>query len=110
MARTLLGVLRNSRLVWRLLSDGRVPAGLKLLIPGALLYILLPIDFVPDFIPGLGQLDDIAIILLALRLFVALSPRQLVEEHLRHMSTATARRPRPAPEPYIEGSCRVMDD
>jgi uncharacterized membrane protein YkvA (DUF1232 family) len=40
----------------------------------ALLYVISPIDFVPDFIPGLGQLDDLGIILAALELFVRLCP------------------------------------
>ncbi len=110
MSRAILGIVRHSRLVWRLMADGRVPRGLKLLIPASLLYLLLPIDFVPDFIPVLGQLDDIAVILLALRLFLALCPRILVEEHLRHLSSAEARPSQESPGRYIEGSYRVRED
>jgi carbonic anhydrase len=45
-------------------------------------YLLLPFDIVPDFIPFLGQLDDVAIVALALWAMVRLMPRALLEEHL----------------------------
>ncbi len=57
----------------RLLVDGRVPLGLKLLLPlGALVYWLVPIDLMP-FLP----FDDIAILLLAVRLFTLLGDNAL---------------------------------
>jgi uncharacterized membrane protein YkvA (DUF1232 family) len=51
-----------------------VPTALKAVPVIALLYVLSPIDLVPDFIPGLGQLDDLGVILAALELFVRLCP------------------------------------
>lgn len=62
--------------------DGRLPLGVRA-IPWLLAaYLLLPFDIVPDFIPFLGQLDDVAIIALALWALVRLVPRALLEEHL----------------------------
>jgi uncharacterized membrane protein YkvA (DUF1232 family) len=80
--------VRQIRLVWRLLRDGRVSPWTKLLIPLTVAYLIFPLDFIPDFIPGLGQLDDLGIILLGLWLFVSLAPKAVVQEHVRHMNGA----------------------
>lgn len=69
------------RLAWRLLLDRRVGVAVKLVPFLALLYLLFPLDFLPDFIPGLGQLDDVAILLLGLRLFLRLAPPDRVAHH-----------------------------
>ncbi|MBN2003239.1 MAG: DUF1232 domain-containing protein [Anaerolineae bacterium] len=68
------------RLAWRLLLDGRVPSLTKIVPLLTALYVLSPVDLVPDLALGLGQLDDLAIFLVGLRLFVELCPPDLVEE------------------------------
>jgi len=71
------------QLWWRLLRDPRVPRALKLLVPAlAVVYVLWPADLIPDLLPLIGQLDDAAILLLALTLFESLAPKELVAEHL----------------------------
>jgi len=60
-----------------------VPAGAKLLLVGILGYLILPTDLVPDFLPGLGQLDDLAVIAGGLKLFLRLCPPEVVREHVR---------------------------
>jgi len=40
----------------------------------------MPIDLLPDFMPILGQLDDLAVFALAVRLFIQLSPKPIVDE------------------------------
>ncbi|MDO8586781.1 MAG: DUF1232 domain-containing protein [Armatimonadota bacterium] len=72
---------RMMSLYWRLWRDERVPWFAKSMPILALLYVALPWDFVIDWLPALGQLDDAAIVILALRAFVRLSPAQVVEEH-----------------------------
>lgn len=68
-------LLRDLVATWRLLWDPSVPGLLKLALPFmALLYMISPLDLIP-----LMPLDDIAIMMLAARLFVALSPRESVE-------------------------------
>jgi uncharacterized membrane protein YkvA (DUF1232 family) len=74
------------RLVWALLRDSRVPAGQKLILAGIVGYIVLPIDLIPDFVPVLGQLDDIAVVLLGLDLFIRSAPQDIVEEHLSRIA------------------------
>jgi len=90
MARRSLGsvdfsVIERFRLGWRLLRDPRVPAMPKWLIPaGALIYFLSPIDLIPDFILGLGQIDDLSVIAVAvamITLLVRWSPQAIVDEH-----------------------------
>ncbi len=76
-------LLRQVQLAWRLLLDPRISWINKLIPPAALVYILSPIDIIPDFTLGLGQLDDIAILLLGVKLFIDLAPPEIVQEHLR---------------------------
>jgi len=81
----LQNVTGTLRLALRLLLDRRVPFSLKLLLPAAIVYFISPIDFVPDFFPALGRLDDILVLLLSLFLFLALSPSSVVREYLNKM-------------------------
>lgn len=74
------------RLVWALLRDGRVPPQQKLILVGIGAYVVLPIDLIPDFVPVLGQLDDLAVVLLGLDLFIRSAPPDIVEEHLAKIS------------------------
>ncbi|WP_323959715.1 DUF1232 domain-containing protein [Arthrobacter sp. JZ12] len=55
------------RLCRSLATSREVPGGVRLLIAGLLVYLILPIDLVPDFIPVLGYADDVIIVALALR-------------------------------------------
>ncbi len=77
----LKNLIRKMRLLWRLLNDPRVPGWVKAIPALALLYLIFPIDLLPDLAPGLGQLDDLAIVLLGLKLFHDLSPSAVVREH-----------------------------
>lgn len=108
-------ITRNLRLIWRLMADKRVSLSLKMIVPGTLLYLISPIDLAPDPLLGLGQLDDIAIVLLGLALFLQLCPRAIVQQHLREIySTATrpaATQDRSSEEgDYIEAAYQVMED
>ena len=77
------GIYRQARLTWRLLRDARVPGWVKLIPLAGLIYFLSPIDLIPDLmLPGLGEVDDILLILLAVKMFVDLSPSGIVQEHL----------------------------
>ena len=74
------------RLVWALIRDGRVPVQQKLILVGIGAYLFFPIDLIPDFVPVLGQLDDLAVVLLGLDLFIRSAPPDIVEEHLAKIS------------------------
>jgi uncharacterized membrane protein YkvA (DUF1232 family) len=66
-----------------LMSDPRIPFGSKLLVGGALLWLISPIDLVPEFIPALGPLDDLIVVGLVLRHLVKRSGAEVVQEHWR---------------------------
>ncbi len=68
-------------LLKRLLADPRVPKRSKLVLGGTFLYLVSPIDVIPDFVPGLGQLDDIVVALLALHSVLNRVDEEVVIEH-----------------------------
>ena len=74
------------KLFWRLFCDHRVPIWAKAVPVAAALYILAPIDILPEFlVPIVGYADDVLVGYLALRLFVRLCPRHVVDEHVRRI-------------------------
>jgi uncharacterized membrane protein YkvA (DUF1232 family) len=87
----LRSIIDQFLVTWALLRDPRVPLWAKAIPFLALGYVLSPIDLIPDLIIGLGQLDDLGIILGGMRLFEAVAPGYVVDEHRK----AIARRHRP---------------
>jgi uncharacterized membrane protein YkvA (DUF1232 family) len=83
-------IIKNIKLIWRLLNDGRVSPWLKMIIPATLVYLIFPIDVIPDFAPGLGQLDDVAVVLLGLKLFVEMCPKEVVRQHLDELASVAS--------------------
>jgi len=82
--RFLLHLPNFVKLYWRLFHDPRVPLFPKALVVVAILYALSPLDLLPDWsIPFVGQLDDIAVLILAFRAFIPLCPRAVVQEHVQ---------------------------
>ncbi len=71
------------RLYWRLLRDRRVSMWLKVMLVGALAYVLSPIDLIPDYLPFVGQIDDVLILVTAARWFVQMAPPDVVREHVQ---------------------------
>jgi uncharacterized membrane protein YkvA (DUF1232 family) len=86
-----LGLLRHLphfvRLYWRLLRDPRVPIWPKALLFAALLYVVSPVDLVPDVLPVIGEVDDLVVLIVVCRLFVYLCPPEVVREHVRWIDT-----------------------
>ena len=60
-----------------MIFNPRVPLRLKLIPAVALIYILSPIDIIPDVFLGLGQLDDVALIFIGLQLFMTLTTKYI---------------------------------
>lgn len=69
------------RLLGGLITDRRVSAVDKLLVAGAMAYIALPVDFIPDFIPFIGEVDDVFILVMALQRLVANAGRNVLIAH-----------------------------
>lgn len=79
------------RFLKALIRDPGVPWLAKAGLFAVVGYLLLPIDLIPDFIPVLGQADDVLVVLLAVALLILLIPRDRFEAALLHAAE-------PAPE------------
>ena len=64
----------------RLRSDSRVPRRAKLAVGFAALWVLSPIDLVPEFFPVIGPLDDVVVVALAIRYAARQVPRDVLFE------------------------------
>lgn len=70
---------RELKMVWSVLTHPQAPATAKFMMLLAILYLISPADFVPDFIPVLGWLDDVGVLTLLIGLAYKLLPRDLYE-------------------------------
>jgi uncharacterized membrane protein YkvA (DUF1232 family) len=84
--RVLLHLPSLLRLYWRLFRDRRVSVWAKGLLVGAVAYVILPFDLLPDMIPFVGQIDDVVVLVLAARWFVQWCPASVVREHVQAIS------------------------
>jgi uncharacterized membrane protein YkvA (DUF1232 family) len=76
----LIDVPRHGKLAYCLLRDERVPAAPKAVLLGALGLIVSPIDF-PAWIPVVGELDMLALGVLAVETFIEACPEDIRREH-----------------------------
>ena len=83
--RTLIGTItqipKYLRLLGGLITDPRVPALDKVLLGVAAAYVAMPIDLIPDFIPFIGQVDDVFILVLAVRRLINNAGMRVVRDH-----------------------------
>ena len=70
------------RLFLELVRDARVPWSRKILLGLAAAYVASPIDLVPDFVPFISRVDDLAVVVLALDAFLESVPRELMIEKM----------------------------
>ena len=78
-------VWQQTRLVFRLMRDPEVPIYLKIVPFVGLLYVIMPIDFISDFVPVMGQLDDITALIVGAKVFIELAPVQVVARHMQEI-------------------------
>jgi uncharacterized membrane protein YkvA (DUF1232 family) len=85
--RTLMGTIRDLpaylKLLFGLMSDSAVSRVDRLLVVGAIAYIVSPIDLLPDVIPFLGQVDDVYLLVLAIQRLVKRAGRGTVMRYWR---------------------------
>jgi uncharacterized membrane protein YkvA (DUF1232 family) len=77
----LLFLPRLAFLVTRLIGDSEVALADKALLGAAMVYVASPLDFIPDFIPGIGQLDDIYLLALVLLRLLNRSGEAKLRQH-----------------------------
>jgi uncharacterized membrane protein YkvA (DUF1232 family) len=80
-----LSLRAKLQLAWRLFRDPETPGLAKGIMPVVLVYLASPIDVIPDFIPVLGQLDDLLVIAAGLGVVLWLTPSHVIEDHLREL-------------------------
>ncbi len=77
-----------ARLYWRLFRDRRVSLLPKALLVLVGIYVVSPIDVIPDFVPVIGAMDDLGVVLGGLWLFVRLCPPAVVRDHVMRIGAA----------------------
>jgi uncharacterized membrane protein YkvA (DUF1232 family) len=79
------------KLILRLMGDRRVNPFVKLLPIAAVIYVVSPIDLIPDVVlPIIGLMDDAVVIWLGTTLFMALCPDEVVQEHSNALHNVVA--------------------
>ena len=77
--------LQKLRYYFQILLDRQTPWYGKLILTVGLLYILVPVDFIPDTIPVFGWLDDLVIASLIVALALRLVPNEVMERVRRQI-------------------------
>ena len=106
----LLSMTSIPRIIVMLMLDSRVPFRLKLLLPAAIAYIILPFDLVPDFIPWLGRFDDLLALVLAGLMFMLLAPREVLMEVSGSPQQEGTRHDAGKDKRVIDGEYRRLDE
>ena len=73
------------RLALALVREPRIPLLVRAVPPALVLYLAMPLDVIPDFIPVIGHLDDVLILLLGVALLLRFTPRAVLEEHVARL-------------------------
>src|SRR5262245_36661288 len=81
MCSLLLFIPNLLRLLLGLLRDSRVSSADKAILAGTIIYVISPIDIIPDFIPFIGQIDDIYLIAIALLRLLNRADGEAVRDH-----------------------------
>ncbi len=81
-----LGTRSKVKFFHRLITDPRVPRLVKVLPFLLAGYLAFPIDLIPDFIPVLGYVDDVAIAIGVLALVIRLTPREAIDDIIRELA------------------------
>jgi uncharacterized membrane protein YkvA (DUF1232 family) len=77
--------------------DLRIPMVTRIVAVALVLYLASPIDLIPDFIPVVGFLDDLLIVMIGAGFILRTIPRQVIEEHVQRFE-------------YIEGESRPTSE
>jgi len=86
-----LPLRRKLRLALALVREPHVPLLVRALPPALVLYLAMPLDIIPDFIPVIGHLDDALVLLLGIVLLLRFTPRAVLEEHVERLEALSHR-------------------
>lgn len=68
-------------LLGRLIRDSRVPVAEKTLFAAAIVYVIMPLDFIPDVMPFIGQVDDVYLVALTLLRLINRTDESIIRQH-----------------------------
>ena len=88
------------------MREPRVPRVVKALPLLTVFYAISPLDFVPDVLPLLGQLDDLGLIVVTLEVFLRLCPAGVLEFHRAAIAEGRAYAPMSATDAFIDAEYR----
>jgi uncharacterized membrane protein YkvA (DUF1232 family) len=74
-------------------TDSRIPVVTRIVAVALVLYLASPVDLIPDFIPVVGLLDDLLIVMIGAGFVLRTIPRHVIEDHVERFE-------------YIEGEAR----
>lgn len=69
------------KLLGRLYKDSRVPLAEKAFLVGAVIYVISPLDLIPDIIPFVGQVDDLYLVSLTMLRLLMRTPDEVIRDH-----------------------------
>lgn len=69
------------KLLGKLLTDARVPIAEKALFAAAIIYVIVPLDFIPDVFPFIGQVDDLYLVALTLLRLLNRTDASVLSQH-----------------------------
>lgn len=75
---------------WRMAHDPRTPNAVRYLIYGGIAYTVIPDDWKPDWMPGLGLLDDAAVIPMTVALAMTMVPKEVKQDAEREQTERVA--------------------
>lgn len=76
-----LGYAKTLSRYWRMTQDPRTPSIVRWMIYGGIAFTLIPDDWLPDWIPGMGLMDDAAIIPSVIAFSMLLVPDEVKRDH-----------------------------
>lgn len=81
MGRIVQDIQNLGRLARGLATDTRVPRRNKLIFAGIAMYVVMPVDLIPDWLPGIGRLDDLIMVCVALDAVLNHVPQKVIDEY-----------------------------
>src|SRR5215468_10091790 len=81
MCELLLFIPNLVKLLFGLLRDPRVSAADKAIVAGTIMYVIIPLDIIPDFIPFIGQVDDAYLLAISILRLLNRAERDIVRDH-----------------------------
>ena len=106
-------MIRTAYLVWKLTFDSRVPLILRLLVPTALVYFVIPVSIVPDVLPfGVGLIEDILLLFLAVWTLIRFAPAHVVAEYAPWKASSKSSRSSSGGDPskVVDSTYRIVDE